>query len=230
MRLAARWCLSAAIGRLLTQTRQKTAEAQRAYVMDVLATTGWSRNRLANAIDVRPSTLTRFLNAPPREGRTLHAANVERIAEATGIAPPQAIPTQTTPGRPLRGFRDDGEPFKAIGQSNLKRAIEALIGNRPAVDAWTLRTNALELHGYLPGDLVIVDLGRAAKPGEVICAQVYDWKGMKAETVFRIYEPPYLLAASNDPRFRKPIHIDPEHVTIKGVVLPHRLRPEEPAS
>jgi hypothetical protein len=184
--------------------------------MDVLATTGWSRNRLANAIDVRPSTLTRFLNAPPREGRTLHAANIERITEATGIAP--------------RGFRDDGEPFKAIGQSNLKRAIEALIGNRPAADAWTLRTNALELHGYLPGDLVIVDLSRAAKPGEVICAQIYDWKGMKAETVFRIYEPPYLLAASNDPRFRKPIHIDPEHVTIKGVVLPHRLRPEEPTS
>jgi len=43
--------------------------------------------------------------------------------------------------------------------------------------------------------------------------------------VMRLYEPPYLAAASLDEGLRRPFVVDNEQIIIKGVVLPHRLRP-----
>jgi len=52
-----------------------------------------------------------------------------------------------------------------------------------------------------------------------------------AEMVMRIYEPPILAAASFDEQvLRRPLMVDDARVTIKGVVLPHRLRPTAPAA
>jgi hypothetical protein len=49
--------------------------------------------------------------------------------------------------------------------------------------------------------------------------------------VMRIYEPPILAAASFDEQvLRRPLMVDDARVTIKGVVLPHRLRPTAPAA
>lgn len=209
----------------------RVAEQQRAYLRHVVSETGRSLTQIAADIDSPPSTLTRFVNKKPGAPRMLSTATMERVAEKTGIA----LPVSETPApgkaarRSSRGFRDEGEPFKHADNPGIARAVKALTDGRAAADPWTLRTRALELRGFLPGDTVIVDLGILPKPGDAVCAQVYDRTGFKAETVFRVYEPPYLLAASNDPAFRKPIHIDPEHVAIKGVLLPHRLRLEPAA-
>ena len=42
------------------------------------------------------------------------------------------------------------------------------------------------------------------------------------------HEPPYLVAASLDEGLRRPLVDDDDQVVIKGVVLPHRLRPGVP--
>jgi hypothetical protein len=52
----------------------------------------------------------------------------------------------------------------------------------------------------------------------VVCAQVYQWPSGTAQTVFRIFEPPYLVAATDDPTERRPLLIDNNQVTVKGVV------------
>jgi transcriptional regulator with XRE-family HTH domain len=54
--------------------------------------------------------------------------------------------------------------------SNLDRAIAAFIGGLVA-EAWQLRTRALELAGYLPGDIVVVDRNLEPRPGDVVVAQ-----------------------------------------------------------
>ncbi len=54
---------------------------------------------------------------------------------------------------------------------------------------------------------------------DVVCAQVYDWARGKAETVFRLYEPPYLLSSTTDPKLLRPLVVDDDVVMIKGVVV-----------
>lgn len=75
----------------------------------------------------------------------------------------------------------------------------------------------------MPGDVVVVDLAATPTRGDVVCAQVYRWHEGKAETVFRIFEPPYLVAASAAPALRMPLVVDNDRVMIKGVVT-HSLR------
>lgn len=111
-------------------------------------------------------------------------------------------------------------PYRATGtQTPLTRAIDALIGDRPATDPWTLHTRALEGIGYLPGDILIVSLNMTPNAGQVVCAQEYRWSEGKADTIFRIYEPPYIVAASSEAAFRKPLLVDNDRVVIKGVVI-----------
>jgi hypothetical protein len=105
-------------------------------------------------------------------------------------------------------------------------AITALIGGRQAAVPWTIRTRALECIGYLPGDIVIVDLGRQPARGDVVCAEVYSLGRQDAEMVMRIYEPAAAAPARrSSPPPKSALMVDDARVTIKGVVLPHRLRP-----
>jgi transcriptional regulator with XRE-family HTH domain len=91
---------------------------------------------------------------------------------------------------------------------------------RHATDFWEIRGRALDLAGLLPGDVVAVDLRQSEfKAGDVVCAQIYDWQKGSATTVFRVYEPPYLIALSTDPQHRKPVLVDGEQVLLKGRVV-----------
>ena len=71
----------------------------------------------------------------------------------------------------------------------------------------------------MPDDIVIVSLNEPPKPGSVICAQSYRWSEGRAETIFRIYEPPYIVAATRDTTLRRPMLVDNDRVIIKGVVI-----------
>ena len=84
---------------------------------------------------------------------------------------------------------------------------------------WRITGRALEMAGYLPGDLVVVDLDRKAARGDAVCAQIYDLDNDTAQTVLRLFEPPYLVAASSRAEFRKPDLVDDERVKIMGVVV-----------
>jgi hypothetical protein len=179
-------------------------------------------------LGIAPSTLTRLLNAPEGSTATLHALTLRKLQDYSGIPPPFGGDPSASQG--YRGFGEDAVPFDAKGADPaVSAALKALIGGRKAADPWTIRTRALERIGYLPGDIVIVDLGRRPEAGDAVCAQVYDWRRADAETVMRLYEPPYLVAASLDEGLRRPLVVDNERVIIKGVVLPHRLRPGAPA-
>jgi transcriptional regulator with XRE-family HTH domain len=190
-------------------------DEQVAWVKAVATHLGVSLTELARRAKLAPSTLQRPVNDADfpgmMSGRTLAA-----VAEAAGLA------VLEYPAR-LRGVAEaDAVPFRydeAIDTvDGIDRAVRELCRGRAGRDPWQIRSYALELLGILPGDILIVGLNRQPKPRDVVCAQIYDWSGMKSETVFRYYDPPYLLTHSSRIAPEKPVPVDGENVVIKGVV------------
>jgi len=201
-----------------------TARLHREWLRGLPARTGKSLTKIAEDTGLARSTLTRPLKEGDQGTSTLHASTIEKVVQATGVAPPAG-----SVARPQPAFSEEASPYNFGNPGDpLRATLKAMIGDRNGIDPWTLKTRALELAGYLPGDIVLVDLNASPRPGDAVCAQVYDWSSMKAETVMRVFEraPPVevLVARSMDPAFAAPIVVDGERVVVKGVLLPHRLR------
>lgn len=97
-------------------------------------------------------------------------------------------------------------------------------GEHPHSHLWIIRRSALDMAGYLPGDVVALDLSISPRPGDIVCATFpYDGKEV---TGLRIFSPPFLLSASSIPQYKNPILIDNVSVIIHGVVMGmYRRRP-----
>jgi transcriptional regulator with XRE-family HTH domain len=193
---------------------------QRSYILNVLARTGWNQSELAKRAGLDPSTLSRFLSSP-QGSQSLRPATLRRIAQVTGLAFGEE-PVSTAPAS--GGFSEGEAQLVADDAPELVNTVlEALrSGGRP-VDAWQLQSRALELAGYRPGDTLFVELGAQALKGDVVCAQIYDWTANRTQTLFRMFEPPYLVSATQDIALLRPFSLQDEHVLVKGVVL-HALR------
>jgi hypothetical protein len=196
------------------------AKRHREFLRLVVEKTGVKPTPFAEKIGVAPSTLTRIYNEPDNGKATLRATTIAKLESFSGItAPPIDLPDSER-----SGLREDAIPYRESGDTSLTPIIKAIVGHRKNIDPWTMQTRALECAGFMPGDTVLVDLSTPPKAGEPCCAQVYDWRGGKAETVMRLFEPPYLVAATFDANLRKPLLVDSERVVVKGLIMPHRLR------
>lgn len=208
-----------------------TARIHREWLANLPHATGKPLTRLAKEIKVAPSTLTRPLKEGDDGTSTLHANTIAKVVEHFGVAPPANLAGTPPSGRRTpAGFGEEASPYQLQPGDPVEVALRALGADRAGVVPWTLRTRALELAGYLPGDVVLVDLNNhAPEPGQAVCGQVYDWPNMKAETVMRIFERAagvnLLVAKTTDGSIRQPHVVDGTQVAIKGVLLPHRLRP-----
>lgn len=206
-----------------------TAKAHRDWLRDLPRLTGEPLTRIAQKSNVAPSTLTRPLQGGEHDTSTLHAHTIEKIVAAFGVDPPPGV----APPRPegaRAAFREDAAEYTPEPHDPLAGALQALRGGSNAIAAFTVKTRAIELAGVLPGDVVLVDLNNVDPvPGDIVCAQVYDWGRMRAETVMRVFERAapvdLLVSRSADQAFAAPIVVDGERVVVKGVLLPHRLRP-----
>lgn len=195
---------------------------QRLWLGEVIRATTLKPSQIAAAAGVSDTTLTRLMNNPSYSG-TLSQLTIDRITAKFGLPGPEEYQGSA---RATRGGFGEAERFDAAqDKTPIGRAVAALTGDRNGVDPWRLRTSALESAGYLPGDIVLVDLNAEARPRDAVCAQVYDWQKGAANTVFRIYDPPFLVAASRDQLAYKPLLVDNERVVLKGVVL-QAIRPE----
>jgi len=76
---------------------------------------------------------------------------------------------------------------------------------------------ALELMGVLPGDILIIDETKQAKVGDIVFAKVLDWGHGTGEAVFRLYQPPYIISYSSRTGPQKPLAVDEDIVSLKGV-------------
>ncbi len=65
--------------------------------------------------------------------------------------------------------------------------------------------DGMNMSGIFAGDIVISDMARMCRVGQIVIAQHYQGRG--AKTVIRKYEPPYLLPHSSSQGF-KPLSLD----------------------
>lgn len=194
-----------------------TRKKHLAWVKAVMAVTGWDQTRLAREAGVHPSTLSRFLREA-NLGAKLGGETIEAIARLEILPPFETVARE----RP-RGMAElEAQPYEAGGSAEapavdmLARAIAAARSGENALDPWVLGSRALEHAGCIPGDILLVDLNAHPISGDVVCAQVLT-NPARPETVFRVYEAPFLVAASSDTTLFKPMLID-HAVHIRGVV------------
>ena len=207
------------------QHREETSRQHREYVLRIMKHLGMRLTPLAKAAGVSASSLVRLLE----EGSTitLRGDTLTKLEKFSGVPQFGLVDTVSTP----RGFAEDAVPFDAeSADPAISAAIKALIGSREDAESRTISSRALEGLGYLPGDIVIIDLGRKPARGDVVCAQLSGMGRSESETVMRIYQPPVLLAATFDRPLERLLWVDDPRVKIEGVVLPHRLKPTAPAA
>lgn len=95
----------------------------------------------------------------------------------------------------------------------------------PNITLWQLRADHLAGAGYLPGDELFFDARIAPVRGDIVLANVYKRAG--AETVIRIWMPPFLVAAEIGRTTIAPVEVreedDPKAV-ILGTMIDLRRR------
>lgn len=189
------------------------------WVRSIMDQTGWSQTELARRAGITHATLSKFFNDPDNRAE-LATSTIGKLAAVSPIPHYENVR-----GALPQGFdAHEAERFEAGDDDYLARAVASLRHGRNDLEAWTLRTDALENAGYREGDVLIVDAAALPQPGDVVCARIYDLQG-KAETAFRLYHRPYLVAASNARRHLAPTLLD-ERVEIAGVVIAS-LRPRQ---
>jgi hypothetical protein len=203
------------------QARQKT------WLAEVLERTKLKPSQLAVGAGVSSSTLTRLLNSDDYSG-TLAPETIERIKDTYRVPGPEEL---AGGGKSvLIGLSEAARFDPKREPADLSTIITAVINGRSDTEAWRLKTMALEGVGYLPGDIVFVRIlanGESPRSQDAVCAKIIDHQHGSEETVWRIFDPPFLVGAANERTAYKPVLVDGERVRIFGVVeqsfRPHRL-------
>lgn len=186
---------------------------------------GQTHESLAQALGRDRAVVSRILNGhqlmKPDQAEVIAEhleAPLDEVLREAGIFSENAAPV----GQP--GFAEaDVAPFapeKASG--SVAAMVAASVGREGAgVDIWRVKTSAMSLAGYLPGDFMLVDAHKADQcmAGDIVIAQVYDWQIGSATTLLRRWQPPVLVAASTDPKDEKVHVVDGNNVMIKGKVV-----------
>lgn len=189
-----------------------TRRQQLAWLQAIREVTGWNWSELARQSGLTPQAFSKFRNDPDNKA-ILDTRTVSKIAAVSPVPH-----YENKRGQLPAGF-DEGESaaFDPDADAGLSRAVAEIVGGNPNLQPWVLRSSALENAGFRQGDVMVVDFGAVPKEGDVVCAQIFDMQG-GAETAFRIFHKPFLVAASNAPRFLTPRMID-DRVDIRGVVV-----------
>jgi len=203
--------------RLVENVRRK----QQAWLQAIYEETGWSQSELARRAGVSHATLSRFTN----DTTSSKKLDTDTVAKLLAVSP---IPHyENSRAQIPQGFTErEAEPLNDnAADPTVARMVQAAKAGQNAVDAWILHNRAIENLGYLPGDVLMVDLNAMPGAGDVVCAQVFDRMG-NPETAFRVYYPPYLMGASDQREYLRPIPVD-DRVLIRGVVIA-AIRPRLP--
>lgn len=190
---------------------------QRDWLQRVLSERGIKPTPLARELGIAATTLTRKLNDPD-DTAILSDLIIKRIADHLRVPAPNFMDDRPSA---VSGFSEsEAEPFDMTLAAGATHSLfGTLLASSKTITPWRLSSRALEYVGYMPGDILLVDPNVDPREGDVVCAQLYDWADFaKTRTVFRVYTPPFLVAAGPGNEFLAPSLID-RNVGVKGVVV-----------
>lgn len=137
-------------------------------------------------------------------------AQILGMHEPRGLAEPAVlIPFQAEPEVSKRSagvVKKDGKFFLEVNERSVS----------PKTFALEVSDDSMNLAGIMKGDIVISELDRPYKSGQIVIAQHYQGRG--ARTLIRKYDAPLLLPYSTVPTF-KPLRMDETNARIVSPVL-----------
>ena len=182
-------------------------------------------SKFARRVGVADSTISRLMN-PSSEGHQLRESTIARIETAFNARRPSAIPVLSRPGL---GERIQPEADFSVPETMLDKIrhdIQPLLTTREdggetgmAVrEALLVSDRALDLAGYLPGDVVLVDMDAQPATQDIVAVRWLTGQRPSDQITLRIFDTPFLTAHSTDESLRRPVLIDPARVQLIGVV------------
>lgn len=189
-------------GRTMATEHTIDRDSTRHYLSEVLDTVGTSITGLAKQAGVSASTLYRIVDDD--DPYITSQRTIAKIEKATGISY-AAVLSGGFGEAPAEALRMEGEDIPAeLKPANAGQGV------------WRLGSRAVELAGYLPGDLILFDIGPQPAPGDLVLAQLEDRSGGD-ETLIRVFEPPYLMVRTFDPAAdQRPVLIDGVQARVVG--------------
>lgn len=214
-------------GKTERSAKAQVGARQRAYLRDTFKELGITPSGAAVQLDLSPSTFTRFMKLPDSSEKTLSARTMDRVEELRQVNSDNTFPTGAQAA--WGNLREEAARFIVEGHAEtaLVEALADLIGDRDGIEPWQLNTRALELDGFMPGDIVLVDMNATPQPGDAVYATVRQ-RSSKTETIMRQFQHAgpvnVLVPRTMDPAAPPTLVVDRDRVVIRGVLLPHRLR------
>ena len=170
-----------------------------------------SQNKLAKATGISLTTINRYCD--PTDDHEPRMGNVLALSRFFGDKAPMELPGETPPG-----MAEDGVEAILADPDD-----ESWNGN---ISEWTVRDTAMQVMGYLPGDIVKADARIQPQDGDVVVCNLYTMDGTKARTALRVFKAPsYLMPATTDAKTLE-IHEVGKTAAIFGVIFEmRRTRP-----
>lgn len=203
------------------ERRDERRAEVRAWLEGILEARDLTASKLARkmnegGVPISPATLYRVLD-PDRVGAP-EMDTIAKIEAFTGIkfAAEEAGKARTSHRISVvtPGFADT-DATEILGD-----ATPTALQPGPNQGVWRINSRAVELAGFLPGDQVLFDFEATPQPGHLVVAQHYNLDRGSAETLIRIYEPPYLTVRTMDPAVAsEPLLIDGKRVALRGAFM-----------
>jgi hypothetical protein len=153
-----------------------------------------------------PSTIYRWLD--PDNPFNPSLAKIRQIARAFSIPMP-----------PLESVEQEGFAEPENAEYRADDDFEGLVAAENQ-RCWRITSRVLELAGYRPGDVVLVDFTVTPQADDIACVEMYDFISGTTKTRFRVYNPPFLETATMDPRLKEaPVLVDGKSVVVVGTVV-----------
>lgn len=213
-------------GRTERSARAEIGAKQRAYLRDTFKELGITASGAARALGLAPSTFTRFMNLPDTSEKTLSARTVDQVEQLRQTNSESPLPTTAQAAWGHLRVEAERIDITTNYDSYLEQALRSLMAGKDGIEPWRLHTRALELEGFMPGDIVLVDLHGSPQPGDPVFATVEERRG-KFEPIMRQFQHAgpvnVLVSRTTDPKAPPALVVDRDKVVIRGVLLPYRL-------
>ena len=140
------------------------------------------------------ATIANLIGVPVAEILGIREHGASHLMEAPLLIPFQHEPQQS---RKRAGIVKKEEKFYLEVETSTDYSSKAY--------ALEVRDDSMNLMGILPGDIIISEMDRPCKAGQVVVAQLYQGRG--AKTVIRQYDPPFLMPRSLTQTY-KPVSLE----------------------
>lgn len=159
-----------------------------------------------------------------RDGKTPNpqTAKLNAIIEALGLdlSNPDDQPEIRTAA--AYGLSESAVPYTftahATDSSDPQASLRAIWGTACTTPATYRLATAMPAFGLAAGDVLVADLARLPRPGELALVTIADESDASATTVVRRYLPPYLAAGTLDTE-NSPLRVDHPGVTVRYPVV-----------